>query len=177
MAMKKLSASFVTTLLLAAASLPVLAQEPSSSFGLTPGKPDTILPAGSGELPLMPDGASSILDKSPLGGAKTAKTPKQSLTDAAEDALKERLKVRVAKTKAEREPDLQAIWDQGLAAKTDYEQRELWTSYYRKFCDRIGKFDKTIPKATLDTMYAGYVARFNQSRIAPTQKPIAKAGR
>ena len=181
MAMKNLPASLLTTLVLASASALLVAQEatpaPSSSFGLTPGKPDSILPPGAGDLPLMPDGSAS-LDHSPLGGSPSpARTPKPSVTDVAEDALRDRLKVRAARTKAQREPDLQAIWDRALVAKTDYEQRELFLEYYKKFCERVGKFDKTIGKDTLDALYSAYTARFNQTRIKPTEKPIAKSAR
>lgn len=173
--MKKLPAFLFATLLASTASLRLSAAEPASAFGLTPSKPDTLLPEGQGGLPLIPD-TLPPLDQPPSTKEKKEKKEKNSTTSDAEDALRERIKLRMAKTKAQSDPELQALWDSLSKARTDYEYREILTKYYTQLCARMGKIDKTLKKENLDALREAYLSNFDQSRIAPTVPPeVARA--
>jgi hypothetical protein len=165
--MKYLPASFFAILLAATAPLHLSAQEPASAFGLTPAKPDSLLPEGQGGLPLIPESIPP-LDKPSTG---TEKKEKKSATTIAEDALRDQVKLREAKTKAKSDPDMIALWDSTYKARTDYEQREIMTKYYTMLCDRIGKIDKTLSKDVIDSLRSGYLSKYDQDRIAPTLPP------
>jgi hypothetical protein len=164
--MKKLPALLFATILTASAPAWLHAAEPASAFGLTPAKPDSLLPEGQGGLPLIPENMPA-LDQS----AFKEKTEKKSSTSAAEDALRDRIKFRTAKTKAQSDPELQAIWDSTFKARTDYEQREIYVKYYTLLCERIGKIDKTIKKEELESLKGRYLSNYDQTRIAPTEPP------
>lgn len=166
--MKKLPALFLVTILAASAPAWLRAAEPASAFGLTPAKPDSLLPEGQGGLPLIPENMPA-LDQSPL----KEKTEKKSSTTAAEDALRDRIKFRNAKSKAQSDPELQAIWASTFKARTDYEQREIYTKYYTLLCERIGKIDKTIKKEELEALKGRYLSNYDQTRIAPTEPPAS----
>jgi len=176
--MKYLSASFLAILLTVAAPLRLLAAEPASAFGLAPSKPDSLLPEGQGGLPLIPDGLPS-LDKPPTTEKKEKpeKSEKQSKTSAAEDALRDQIKLRVAKTKAQSDPALQALWDSREHARNDYEQREIMTNYYTQLCARIAKIDKTLKQDVIDSLRERYVSKYDQNKIAPTVPPAAAKAR
>jgi hypothetical protein len=168
--MKRLHAFLFTTLLAASASLRLAAAEPApaSPFGLTPSKPESLLPEGAGTLPLIPE---SIPQVGKPAFEKIIKE-KKNVTDAAEDALRERIKLREARTKAQRDPGLQALWEQGVKAPTDYEQRKIWTDYYMKLYALIGKIDKSLKKADLEVLRDRDIGRFEQDRIVPTEPPV-----
>jgi len=172
--MKKMSAFFFATLLATAASVRISAQEPASSLGLTPARPDSLLPEAQGGLPLIPE-AMPPLEESPL--KKKAKKEKESATAAAEDALRDRIKLRVAKTKAQSTPELQALWDSQFQARTDYEQRGILTRYYTLLAARIAKMDPTIKREDIALLKDGYLSTFDQTRIAPTVPPEAVRAR
>ena len=165
--MKILSASILAILLASAAPLHMTAAEPESSFGLTPSKPDTILPEGQGGLPLIPDALPPLDEKK----GKQAPAEKKSATSAAEDALRDAIKLRVAKTKAQSDPELQALWDTNYKAKTDWEQREIFNKYYTLLCAKIAKIDSTINPETIESIRGHYLGSYDQSRIAPTVPP------
>jgi len=162
--MKKLPALFLVTILAASAPTWLRSAEPTSAFGLTPAKPDSLLPEGQGGLPLIPENMPA-LDQS----AFKEKKEKKSSTSAAEDALRDRIKFRAAKSKAQSDPELQAIWDSTFKARTDYEQREIYTKYYTLLCERIGQIDKTIKKEELEALKGRYLSAYDQTRIAPTE--------
>ncbi len=166
--MKKLPAFFFATLLATTAALRLSAQEPPSAFGLTPAKPDSLLPEGQAGLPLIPE-SMPPLDKSPLPGK--AKKEKQSATSAADDALRDRIKLRTAKTKAQSDPGLQAIWDSQFKARTDFEQRAILDDYYTQLWARIAKIDKTLKKEVIEAERKRYTTSYDQTRIAPTVPP------
>jgi hypothetical protein len=171
--MKHLPAPFLAILIAAATSPCLMAQEPSA-FGLAPGaapaKTESLLPEGQGGLPLIPESLA------PADAPKTGeKVEKQSKTSAAEDALRNQIKLRVAKTKAQSDPELQALWDSRLKAKSDYEQREIMTKYYNGLCDRIAKIDKTLDKEVVESLRQRYVTGYDQTRIAPTVPPAGAA--
>ena len=54
--------------------------------------------------------------------------------------------MREAKTKAQRDPAVQAEWDRAIEARTDYEKREALKSYYKMLYGRIAKIDPTLKK-------------------------------
>jgi hypothetical protein len=168
--MKRLSTPLIATLLALCASFRLPAAEPESSFGLAPSAAPQVQPSSA--IPLIPDAIDPATKPAkaadqPMGGDKTS---------VAEDRLKKRIQLRQVLTKVEREPDLQAIKVRALAARTDFEQRKIFLDYYTAFCDRIPKFDKTIPKEDIDALRTSYTARFYQSRISPTIDPaIARA--
>jgi hypothetical protein len=111
----------------------------------------------------MPD-ALPPLDKSPLN--KEPKKPTDK-TAAAEDALQKRIKLREAKTKALRDPAVQAEWEKSLKAKTDYDRREILTNYYTLLCARMVKIDGSL-KTEIDTLRDTYISEITQKRVAPT---------
>lgn len=181
--MKSLSASFLA-LLVTAVSAPHLAaqepakepaKEPASSFGLAPAaptnKPESLLPEGQ-NLQLIPEmiPPAAKPDKTDKPGENGA-TEKKSRASAAEDALRDQIKLRVAKTKAKEDPELQAIWDSHYKARTDYEQRKILSRYYSLFCDRVAKIDKTIKSEVIEALRISYANDFAQSRIQPTEQP------
>jgi hypothetical protein len=169
--MKHLSASFFAIALTAVTTPCLMAQEPSA-FGLAPGaapaKTESLIPEG---LPLIPDSLPS--PDAPKAGDDQPE--KKSKTSEAEDALRAQIKLRVAKTKAQSDPELQELWDSRLKAKSDYEQREIMTNYYNRLCDRIAKIDKTLDKEVVESLRQRYVTGYDQTRIAPTVPPAGAA--
>ena len=157
--------SLFAAALLGASSLALLAADPASPFGLTPERPSTLLPEGQGGLPLIPDGIPAL---------ETAKKEKKSATAEAEDALRDRIRLRAAKTKAQSDPELQALWDRALKAPTDFEQRELFTQYYTRLCERLGQLDKSLTTEQLEVLRTRYVAQHTQMRMAPTEPPVKR---
>ncbi len=172
--MKKLPAYFFATLLAATAPLRLSAQEAPSAFGLTPARPDSLLPEGQAGLPLIPE-SMPPLEEAPQ--ARKPKREKQSATTAAEDALRSRIKLRQAKTKAQSDPELQALWDSQFKARTDYEQRAILTEYYTRLWARIAKIDKTINKEEITAQTKRYISNYAQTRIAPTEPPAGAPAR
>ena len=179
MVKKTLSAPFFALLLAVIAPAGLRAAEPaepSSAFGLTPAKPDTLLPEGQPGLPLIPDSLPQIDKKSKNKVGKTDEPEKPSKTTAAEDALRDLIKLRVAKTKAQSDPELQALWDTSYKARTDHEQREILTKYYTQLCAKIAKIDKTINPEVIESLKGRYLDSFNQSRVSPaTPAPATPA--
>lgn len=167
--MKSLSASLFALLITAVAAPNLVAQEPASGFGLAPGapssKPESLVPEGQA-LQLIPD----MAPPAEKPGDKEAKE-KKSKASAAEDALRDLIKLRVAKTKAKEDPELQAIWDSHYTAPTDYAQRKILSRYYTLLCERIAKIDKTIKPEVIEALRVSYANDFAQSRIQPTEQP------
>ena len=162
--MKTLFASVFVILLTAAACALLHAQEAGGSFGLTPSKPDSLLPEGQPGLPLIPN-ALPAPDKS--REAPEAK----SRTAIAEDAQQELVKMRIAKNKAQSDPALIALWDAIPKAKTDPEQREMFVKYYNQLFDLMLKIDKTLKVETVESQRGNYVGNFNQIRLTHTPSP------
>ena len=116
-----------------------------------------------------------ISKSSPDKGPDDGKKEKKSATTVAEDALRDLVKLRAAKTKAQNDPEMLALWDTTYTARTDYEQRAIMTKYYNSLCDRITKIDKTISKEVVDSIRSHYLGKFEQDRIAPTLPPDGSA--
>lgn len=168
--MNKLPVFIFATLLAAAAPAHLFAQE----FGLTPTRPDSLLPEGGSALPLIPE-AMPTLERSPE--ERSPKREKKSATEEAEDAVRDRIKLREAKNKAQNEPDLQALWDSQFKARTDFEQRAILTEYYTRLWARIAKLDKSLKPAEIEALKRRYISQYAQTRIAPTEPPQAAAPR
>lgn len=135
---------------------------------LMPTKPAQLLPPPAG-LPLIPE----IPMPTELPRPRSTESPikkRESVTADAEDAVKQRIRLREAKTKAQRDPAVQAEWDRAEAMKTDYEKRETLKSYYRLLYGRMTKIDPSL-KAPINTLLQQSLARLEQTKIAPTQPP------
>lgn len=187
--MKRLTLLLATTLLTAlpltaADKAPALRatpsdtpREPSAPEGdrleLMPSKPAQIMPPPAG-LPLIPE-IPMPLERPPTRSSTESPIRKRdSATADAEDAVKQRIRLREVKTKAQRDPAIQAEWDRAEAMKTDYEKREAMKSYYRLLYGRMTKLDATL-KPSIDALLQQSLARLDQNKIAPTQPPTAIA--
>ena len=136
---------------------------------LMPSKPAQLIPPPI-DLPLIPE-MPIPQDRPPRRGVESPIKPKRdSATAAAEDELKQRVRLREARTKALRDPAVQAEWARANEVKTDYEKRAALTSYYKLLYGRIAKIDSSL-KAPADKLLKQSLAEFEQTRIAPTQPP------
>jgi len=162
--MNKLTTPVIAAFLALAARLP--AAEPESSFGLAPAAAPQLQPATPSNLPLIPEAPQA-----PEKADRPAVQPGGDKTAIAEDKLKKQIALRQAKMKAERDPALQAIKDQAIAAPTDFEQRKLFVDYYTALVDRIVKFNPGMTQAEIDELKSLYTRRFIQVRVAPTIDP------
>jgi hypothetical protein len=162
--MNKLTTSLLAALLALSTRLP--AADPESAFGLAPSAAPQLQPAAPSNLPLIPE-TPEPADKA----GKAGSPPAEDKTAMAEDKLKKKIALRVAKMKAERDPGLQALKLQAIAAPTDFEQRKLFTDYYTTLVDRIAKLNPGMTKEEIDLLRTQYTGRFTQVRIAPTIDP------
>ena len=108
---------------------------------------------------------------------RTVESPikkRDASTADAEDLVRQRIRMREAKTKAQREPAVQAEWDRAAAMKTDYEKREVLKGYYRLLYGRMAKIDPTL-KTSADQQLQESLGRLEQNHIAPTQPPSTVA--
>ena len=155
------------------ASLPPLApaEKDKDRLELMPTKPAQLLPPPSGlslipEMPLPPDKSRPRTVESPI--------KKRDSTADAEDLVRQRIRMREARTKAQREPAVQAEWDRAVTMRTDYEKREVLKGYYRLLYGRMAKIDPTL-KTPIDQQLQESLLRLEQSHIAPTQPPPTAA--
>jgi hypothetical protein len=164
--MKRLTLSAVAFLLI---SLPLSAQDPADSdrLELIPTKPAQVLPPPV-DLPLVP----ALPNPSEKNGSNLPANPlkKRDSTAAAEESVKERIRIREAKTKAQRDPAIQAEWAYSNQVKTDYEKRQSLQTYYQLLYTRMAKIDPSIKLAT-EVLLKASLAELNQSKIAPTLPP------
>ena len=155
-------------------SLPPLApaEKDKDRLELMPSKPAQLLPPPSGlslipEIPLPPEKSRPRSVESPI-------KKRDSATADAEDLVKQRIRLREAKTKAQRDPAVQAEWDRAAAVRTDYEKREVLKSYYKLLYGRMAKIDSTL-KAPLEKQLQESLGQLEQTKIAPTQPPATVA--
>jgi hypothetical protein len=156
------------------ASPPPLAPEAKDPdrLELMPSKPAQLLPPPIG-LPLIPE--MPVPQERPPGRSVESPIKKRdSATADAEDQIKLRIRLREAKTKAQRDPAVQAEWDRSNAVKTDYEKRAVLKGYYKLLAARMTKVDPTL-KGAIDKQLQESLARLEQNRIAPTQPPASVA--
>lgn len=152
-------------------SLPPLApsEKDKDRLELMPSKPAQLIPPPI-DLPLIPEMPIPQDRPSRRGVESPIKPKRDSATAAAEDELKQRVRLREARTKALRDPAVQAEWARANEVKTDYEKRAALTSYYKLLYGRMAKIDVSL-KAPADKLLKQSLAQFAQTRIAPTQPP------
>lgn len=121
------------------------------------------------EVPLIP--AEIPQNEKPRGTALDTRE-KKSKTDQSTEELMERIRIREARTKAERDPQVQAEWANATAAKKDYYKREALKAYYTALYGRMVKIDPSLKK-TLELHKAAALRRLEQTRIDPTEPPVA----
>ena len=148
------------------------AEKDKDRLELMPSKPAQLLPPPSGlslipEIPLPPEKSRPRSVESPI-------KKRDSATADAEDLVKQRIRLREAKTKAQRDPAVQAEWDRAAAVRTDYEKREVLKGYYKLLYGRMAKIDPTL-KAPIETQLQQSLGQLEQTKIAPTQPPAAAA--
>lgn len=105
-------------------------------------------------------------NQKPKGQAIEA-VPK-SKTEASNEDLQERIRLREARVKAERDPQVRAEWDRSVKAKTDLEKRDALKSYYKLLYARILKIDSSVKKIA-DLRAQSSLRRLEQTRIDPTE--------
>ncbi len=140
---------------------------------LMPSKPAQLIPPPV-DLPLIPEIPMPQDRPSRRNVESPIKPKRDSATAAAEDELKQRVRLREARTKALRDPAVQAEWERANEVKTDYEKRAALTSYYKLLYSRIVKIDSSL-KAPADKLLKQALAQFDQNRITPTQPPSGAA--
>ena len=145
--MKIILSATLATVLLAA---PLPAQENRTEP--LPASSTTTPQALPSDLPLIPETPAAIekprgtaLPEGP-GPTKAGKKDKKSSTESTETDVAERIRFREAKTKALRDPAVQAQWQRSTRAETDFEKREALKSYYSLLFARIGRIDRTLSK-------------------------------
>ena len=148
------------------------AEKDKDRLELMPSKPAQLLPPPTGlslipEIPLPPEKSRSRTVESPI-------KKRDSATADAEDLVKQRIRLREAKTKAQRDPAVQAEWDRAAAVRTDYEKREVLKGYYKLLYGRMAKIDPTL-KAPIDAQLQQSLGQLEQTKIAPTQPPATVA--
>lgn len=146
-----------------------LAPEPKDPdrLDLMPSKPAQLLPPPAG-LPLIPE--IPMPQERPRQSTVESPIKRRDSTAEAEDQIKLRIRMREAKTKAQRDPALQAEWDRSNEVKTDYEKREVLKGYYKLLAARMAKIDPTLKEA-IEKQTKESLSRLEQTRIAPTQAP------
>ena len=148
------------------------AEKDADRLELMPSRPSQLLPAPTGlslipEVPLPPEPSRPRGVESPI-------RKRDSATANAEDLIKQRIRMREAKTKAQRDPAVQAEWDRAAAVRTDYEKREALKGYYRLLYGRMAKVDPAL-KPAIDKQLQESLSQLGQTKIAPTQPPATVA--
>ena len=152
---------------------PASAEKDPDRLELMPTKPAQLLPPPLGglslipEIPMPPDRSRPRTGESPIKKRDTT-------TADAEDLVRQRIRMREARTKAQRDPAVQAEWDRATAVKTDYEKREAMKSYYRMLYGRMARIDASL-KTPIDQQLQESLARLEQRHLAPTQPPATAA--
>ena len=153
-------------------SLPPLApsEKDKDRLELMPSKPAQLIPPPA-DLPLIPE-IPIPQDRPPRnpGVESPIKTKRSSATAAAEDELKQRIRLREARTKALRDPAVQAEFARANEVKTDYERREALRNYYKLLYGRMVKLDSSL-KSPVDKLLKQALNTLDQDHIAPTQQP------
>ncbi len=98
---------------------------------------------------------------------------KQDKTAAAADEMASRVRYRQAKTRALKDPAVQAEWAKAARARTDYEKREALTNYYTLLYARMEKLDKSLKKE-IESRQGISLRRLRQSRLEPTEAPTVE---
>jgi type IV secretory pathway VirB10-like protein len=110
--------------------------------------------------------------------AGEAQPPKPSVTAAAIEAQKARVRFREAKTKALRDPAIVAEWENSRRARTDFEKRESLKRYFKLLYARMEKLDGTLGEQ-IQQQQRRSLARLEQRRIEATEPldPVERTDR
>ena len=128
--------------------------------------------AAQDELQLIPEIPAPI--EKPRGsaieqpGADKDGKVKPNKTQVAADDVADRIRLRSAKTRALRDPKVQAEWETADKARTDLERREALKRYYTLLYDRIDKSDATLKKLTA-LRRVSVIHKLEQTKIDPTE--------
>lgn len=160
---------WIPTLSVAFAMSSLCAQQPATSekLELIPSQPSrgqtTVTPA---PLPLIPE--TPELTKKPKSTTTEVKKERRSSTEAAADALQQRIRFRQAKTRASNDPAVQAEWARANAARTDFEKRDALKAYYKALFNRMRRVDGSLRARIAETEQRA-MKRLTQTRIDPTE--------
>jgi hypothetical protein len=131
-----------------------------------------VVKAAPDDLQLIPETPAPI--EKPKGsaieqpGGDKAEKVKPNKTQVAADDVADRIRLRSAKTKALRDPKVQAEWESAEKARTDLERREALKRYYTLLYDRIDRIDATLKKLTALRRISA-TRRLEQTKIDPTE--------
>ena len=147
----------------------VIAQEPAKpELRTTPPSPVATPPGLATEpLPLIPDTLEQPAEK-PRGSALSPIIqPKHDKTTDAENELATRIRLRELRTRALKDPKVQAEWDRAHIVKTDAEKRAALINYYTLLYTRMAKLDASLQKriAAIQTLS---VRRLKPHNIDPS---------
>ncbi len=160
----------------AAESTPAPKIEPAAPKPtLRPTPPSPIAPPADPEmelLPLIPD-TPPALDLPPPGEAipqppDITQELKSERAAAVENELRNRIRLRQIKTKALKDPRIQADWERAQTARTEFEKREALKDYYTTLYDRMTKLDSSL-KGQIKDLRTESLRRLRQHRMAPTE--------
>ena len=128
--------------------------------------------AAADELQLIPETPAplekprgSAIDQPGVGKPEKVKPNK---TQVAADDVADRIRLRSAKTKALRNPKVQAEWESAEKARTDLERREALKRYYTLLYNCIDKTDPTLKKLTA-LRRVSVIRKLEQTKIDPTE--------
>ena len=154
---------------LPAAGDPTLDLMPSNSDQTLPPPALTTEP-----LPLIPE-APEPTERPRTSGRDEPRQEKKSSTEQASNEMKERIRYREVKTRALKDPAIQAEWERAHLVGTDFEKRETLKKYYKMLYTRMARIDKTLKKR-IDEQEQTAIRRLTQTRIDPTE-PLAAEDR
>jgi hypothetical protein len=146
----------------APAAEPDLDLMPSNSGQLLPPPALTTEP-----LPLIPE-APEPTERPRTSDIQEPRREKKSSTEEATNEMKERIRYREVKTRALKDPAIQAEWERAHKVGTDYEKRESLKKYYTMLYARMARIDKTLKKRIAEQERTS-IRRLTQTRIDPTE--------
>ncbi|MHA3772675.1 hypothetical protein ACXR0O_14165 [Verrucomicrobiota bacterium sgz303538] len=148
---------------------------PSKSLDLMPAQ-DTPTPVPiTPESTLVPETPEST--PKPTGSAieepkKKDGKEKPNKTEVAADQLAARVRYREVKTRALKDPAVQAEWSKSLRAHTDFEKRAALKSYYKLLFARMENLDSSLKKEIASHQTLS-IRRLEQTRVEATETPDA----
>ena len=149
---------------------------PSKSLDLMPAQDTTTPLPVTTEPALIPETPDSTTK--PGGSAieepkkKEAKESKEkpNKTEAAADEMATRVRFRQAKTRALKDPAVQAEWAKSERAHTDFEKRAALKRYYTLLYARMQSIDGSLKKE-IATHQTFSIRRLEQTRVEATEAP------
>jgi len=163
--------SLLAALLIAGHALMAQEAAPAPQLELAP----TEAPAADSELPLIPEAPATVpkppgraIPQRPTETSKAPAIEKKSKTETASDELRQRIRFREVKTRALRDPAVQAEWERAQRAGTDFEKREALKNYYKLLYGRMARIDQSL-KPRIAEYQRVAVRRLKQTRVDPTE--------